>query len=115
MTDGKRRPAAKLVAVDKQSKSKAPLLAVWDNGDGRLSFSLEKGVRITTAEGVDVTLGREGQHYGNVYVNETLPVTGNFGGGPGPSASAPASFPDDNLGTDDIPFVVDETARDGAR
>jgi hypothetical protein len=115
MADEKKKPAAKLVAVDKQSKAKAPLLAVWNNGDGRLSFSLEKGVRIVTADGVDVTLGRDGAHYGNVYVNEPLAVTGNFGGGPGPSVSAPADSFADDIGDDKIPFLVDEGSRDGAR
>lgn len=105
----KTKPVAKLVAVDKQSKAKLPLVAIWDNG-GRLSFSLEKGVRIKAGE-VEVTLGKAGEHYGNAYINVRLePTSAPAGGGPGPAVDSPV----DDFSDDPIPFLVDETTRDGA-
>jgi hypothetical protein len=76
-----------------------------DKGDA-ISIKLDVGTAIVGMAGVDVSLfpvrDRDGSQRG--------------GGGPGPAPSGGGdSFPADNFGDDQIPFVVDEGSRDGAR
>lgn len=76
------RPAIKISVTRKTDRGAArakpiPLLAVWDN-DGRLSGSIEKGVRLfveVDGRRGEITTGRDGAHWINVHDNrEAAPV-----------------------------------------
>lgn len=77
------RPAIKISVTRKTSPGAArekpiPILAVWDN-DGRLSGTIEKGVRLfveVDGRRGEITTGKTGAHWINVHDNrEPVPAS----------------------------------------
>lgn len=87
-------------------KGSTTIGAAWVNRAGGISVKLNPGLTVILGAGCELTLWppKDGDRGGSSGGG------GRGGGGPGPAIEAPK----DNFGDDDVPFLVDETTRDGA-
>lgn len=68
----KRRPDIKLSAKAKADGTRVYFGAAWKSPNGKgYNLRLENGAKIVLADGTEITGGKEGTHYLDVYLNDT--------------------------------------------